>query len=129
MSGTNTVELYNKTTNVTMTLKLYRVMTIGHIDRPNDDAKFKAVLRACKPLEQRQSPTSRTTFEEYTAIIPENLRTAVFEAFNNDCFILAEVCESCITTLVSMSDAHSFDVEEYKNKYREQPISAIDGSL
>lgn len=40
MSGTNTIELYNKETDTITEIKLYRVMSIGHLEEPNEDAQY-----------------------------------------------------------------------------------------
>ena len=128
MPGTNTIELYNKETDTITPLRLYRIMTIGHLEKPNEDAKYKAVLRACQPQGNRRDPASRTTFEDKKAIIPEAFREAIFEAFNNDCYVLAEINESCITALVTLSEAKRFDLDKYKEKNKE-PYRAIEGEM
>jgi hypothetical protein len=103
-------------------------MSVGHLDRPNEDTKYKATMRACQPQEERRDPTSKTTYVEQEVIIPESFREAIFEAFNNDRYVLAELSEGCIVSLVTLSEANYFDVEDYKKKHK-QPIIAIDGSL
>ena len=128
MSGTNTVELYDKETDEITTLRLYRVMSIGHLDIPNEAAKYKAVLRACQPQEQRRDPTKLATFEECQAVIPDGFKEAIFEAFNNDCYVLVQTSEGCLTKLVTLLKPLDFDVEKYKSKHG-MPIKTMDGSL
>ena len=129
MSGTNTIELYNKETDTITEIKLYRIMSIGHLEEPNDDAQYKAILRTCQPQEQRRNPTSRPCVEEHKVIIPNSLKDAVFEAFTNDCCVLAELDESCIITLITLSGAMRFNLAEYKKKHGEHPYRIIDGDL
>lgn len=129
MSGTNTIELYNKETDTITEIKLYRVMSIGHLEEPNEDAQYKAVLRTCKPQEQRRNPTSRTGVEEHKVIIPNNFTDAIFDAFTKDCNVLAELSESCIITLVTLSGALRFNLTEYKKKHGEQTYRSMDGDM
>ena len=126
MPETNTIELYNKADDTITTLRLYRIMAVGHLDEPNAAAKYKAVLRACQPLASRRDPTRKTTFEQQEAIIPDGMKEAMFNAFNNDSFVLAQIEEACITALSIVSEPLRFDVEKYKDDYG-HPIKAIDG--
>lgn len=128
MSGTNTIELYDKESDLIIPLRLYRVMSIGHLDMPNKAAKYKATLRACQPQEQRRDPTKRATFEEYQAIIPDSFKDAIFDAFNNDQYVLAQISDGCLTALVTLSKPFSFDLNSYKIEHG-QPIKAMDSSL
>lgn len=129
MSGTNTIELYNKETDTVTEVRLYRVMSIGHLETPNEDAQYKAVLRACQPLEQRRNPTSRTGVTEHKVIIPNNFTDTIFDAFTKDCNVLAELSESCIITLVTLSGALRFNLTEYKKKHGEQTYRSMDGDM
>lgn len=129
MSGTNTIELYDQERGVINTLTLYRIMSIGHLDRPNEDTRHKAVLRACEPQKQLLDQRRSTTYRQQEVIIPEEFKDIIFEAFNRDLFVLAEVSRNCITALVMLSKPMLFDVTAYEERHREQAIKAIDGSL
>ena len=37
MPGTNTIDLYDKETDKITPLRLYRIMTIGHLEKPEED--------------------------------------------------------------------------------------------
>lgn len=104
MSGANHVELYDRETDAITTVRLYRIMSLGHLEEPNEEAEFRAVLRACKPQEERRDPARRTTFEEREAIVPRTFEVAVLEAFRNDRHILAEIDGAFMKTLVVLPE-------------------------
>lgn len=76
----NSICLPNRENKRVALLKLYRVMSIGHLDQPNEQAKYKAVLREC--IEGEKGIDS-------TVVVPEVYRPLVFEAFNKDLYVLA----------------------------------------
>ena len=128
MPETNTLELYDKEKGTITTLKLYRIMSIAHAEAPDEEIKYYATLRFCQPQEQRRDPTKQVSFEEHKAVVPESFRDEVMAAFNNDCYILAEINESCIVTLVTLSEPKRFDVNEYAKRHgQKQPYRAIEG--
>ena len=97
----NTIELLNRENNRTAILHLYRVMGIGHLDKPNATAKYKAILRECG--------------NEYdtTVVIPDVYKPIVFEAFGKDLFVMASFKMSCIESIIMLQQPEFFDVEEY----------------
>jgi len=128
MPGTNTIELYDKEKDMITTLTLYRIMSISHVEDPDEEIKYYATLRFCQPQEQRRDPTKRASFVQYKAVIPECFREEVMNAFNNDRYVLAALNESCIVTLVTLSEPKLFDVNGYiKAHDQKQPYRAIEG--
>lgn len=100
-STPNTIELLNREINRTAILQLFRVMCVGHLDKPNATAKYKAVLRECG----NENDTA--------VVVPDVYKPIVFEAFDKDLFVMASIKMSCIESVVMLQQPEFFDVEEY----------------
>lgn len=128
MHGINTIEFYQKDTDSIINLRLYRVMSIGHLDRPNEAARYKATMRFCQPLADKRNPTEKRGFKEQEVIIPECLKDSVFEAFNKDLFVLAGIENGCITAMTIVKEPINYDVGQYE-RIHGQPYKALNGDL
>ena len=117
MSGTNTIELYNKETDTVTEVRLYRVMSIGHLEEPNEDAQYKAVLRVVAHSSQLLNPTEKRRPEDVGAVIPKVFEPVIHEAFTHDCFVLAKVNTGCIESVIMLEMPEVFNAEAYLKRH------------
>lgn len=117
MSGTNTIELYNKETDTVTEVRLYRVMSIGHLETPNEDAQYKAVLRVVAHSSQLLNPTEKRHHEDIGAVIPRVFEPVIYEAFTRDCFVLAKVNTGCLESVIMLEMPEVFNAEAYLKRH------------
>ena len=117
MSGTNTIELYNCDTEQLTELRLFRVMSIGHLEEPNEDAQYKAVLRVVAHSSQLLNPTEKRRLEDVGAVIPKVFEPVIHEAFTRDCFVLAKVNTGCLESVIMLEMPEVFNAEAYLKRH------------
>lgn len=117
MSGTNTIELYNCDTEQLTELRLFRVMSIGHLEEPNEDAQYKAVLRLVAHSSQLLNPTEKRRPEDVGAVIPKVFEPVIHEAFTHDCFVLAKVNTGCLESVIMLEMPEVFNAEAYFKRH------------
>ena len=113
----NAIELYDAKTNELITLRLFRVMSIGHLEEPNEDAQYKAVLRVVAHSSQLLNPTKKRRPEDVGAVIPKVFEPVIHEAFTRDCFVLAKVNTGCLESVIMLEMPEVFNAEAYLKRH------------
>jgi hypothetical protein len=114
----NCIELRDRKTGDISLLTLYRVMSVRHMDRPNQDAEFTAELRECLTTNEKSCLSGERV--DRVVIVPSVLKGVIFEAFNRDVDILAQVVEGCIQSAIVVPPPTRFNSVEYVSKYGKQ---------
>lgn len=118
----NGIELLNRSVNKVAVLELYRVMWIGRLDKPDKNVEFQAVLRKCIPSWKRV-PGGNEEPDESTVLVPRVFYEAIFEAFTNDLFVLAQLStltsKPCITSAIMLPEPEFFDVVAYAQTHKQ----------
>lgn len=117
MSGTNTIELYNCNTEQLTELRLFRVMSIAHLEEPNVEAEYKAILRVVAHSSQLLNPTEKRRPEDIGAVIPRVFEPVIHEAFTRDCFVLAKVNAGCLECVIMLEMPEVFNAEAYFKRH------------
>lgn len=112
----NIIEVYNREQDRIALMALCRVMQIGHLEETNDEAKYKATLREWLPTGERRERKTREGGNDYEVIVPEVFRKTVFQAFERDCFILAQMNIGFLESAVLIEPPEFFDLKEYMEK-------------
>ncbi len=117
MSVSNSIELYNRETKQIAVLRLYRVMWVGHLDDPDEQVEYQAVLRECIPSGQLEPGGKEKSPKEVNVIIPRRFFDIVFDAFRKDLFVLAQLftesTKTYIKSTIMLPAPDIFDVAEY----------------
>lgn len=118
----NIIEVYNREQDRIALMALFRVMQIGHLEETNDEAKYKATLREWLPTGKRGERKTREGGSDYEVIVPERFRRLVFQAFEKDCFILAQINIRFLESAVLIEPPDFYDFGEYLNKTEPKKI-------
>lgn len=109
----NIIEIYNRAENKIALMALCRVMNIGHMDEPNEAAKFNAVLRECLPTNQRKEGMTKEGENDYKVVVPDVFKETIFEAFTKDCYVLAQINMECLQSVVIVDNPKFYEVMDY----------------
>ena len=118
----NIIEVYNREKDRIALMALCRVMQIGHLEETNDEAKYKATLREWLPTGGRSERKTREGGNDYEVIVPERFRKTVFQAFEKDCFILAQMNFRFLESAVLIEPPDFYDFGEYLDKTGSQKV-------
>lgn len=111
----NCIELRDGATGNISLLTLYRVMSVRHMEKPNQEARFTAELRECLTTKEKACLSCERL--DHVVVVPSVLKEIIFEAFNNDVQILAQITEGCIQSAILLPAPIRFDAVEYVSKY------------
>lgn len=110
----NIIELYNREQDRIALMALCRVMQIGHLDEPNEDARYKATLREWLPSGGKKTTEGGN---DYEVVLPELFRKIIFQAFEKDCFVLAQISMDFLESAVFIDAPEFYDTKEYLKKH------------
>lgn len=118
----NIIEVYNREQDRIALMALCRVMQIGHLEETNDEARYKATLREWLPTGSKGERKTREGGNDYEVIVPEMFRKTVFQAFERDCFILAQINIRFLESAVLIEPPAFYDFGEYLKKTDPQKV-------